>query len=109
MKKLWIGVLGVILMLGMLGSTPANATSITKVAAADTTLTVVFGAPAEFDPVPAAKAEVTRSAVAVVKTDPGDPQPGGNNNPAAVPEPSTLILLGLGMLALLGLKRQKKN
>jgi hypothetical protein len=108
MKKLWIVIVGVLLMVGVLGSMPANATSITTVKTTDTTLTVVFGTPTEFDAVPLVKTTTTARSAAALKTTTNEvTEP--VNPVTAVPEPSTLILLGLGALGLLGLSRRKKN
>lgn len=108
MKKLWMSVL-VVLMVGMFGSTMANATSIANVETRNPTLTVVFGAPAEFDVVSmTANEEMSNGPVMPKLTTHGNPPP-SQPNVAAVPEPSTLILVGLGVLGLLGLKRQRKN
>lgn len=143
MKKVWLGMVTVIITIGMVGSLSyagSLASSVPSTENAQTTLTVVFGPNPEFDPVAGASAdlEIERMAsdAALVGVDddagapevvggpmpstpeeivpvhaPSSPVVGGGSGPVAaagnVPEPSTLILLGLGVLGLLGMVRRK--
>ncbi len=69
----------------------------------DPELTIVFGAPEEFDG--------TQGTTPVVRTQqesmPQMQLPAPEDNLTVVPEPSTLMLLGIGVLGLIGLMRKK--
>lgn len=112
MKNVWRVFIGVLVLFMLVAGGLASADSLTvSTEKSSDTITFVFGDPPVFDPVPATTTTDSvgvrslSSRGATVK----NLGTGSGTDATPVPEPSTLMLLGLGVFGLVGLARRKKH
>ncbi|MBN2357457.1 PEP-CTERM sorting domain-containing protein [candidate division KSB1 bacterium] len=112
MTRLWITIIGLVMIVGIFGITSAHATSLsTDIENTPSTLTVMFRpAPEEFGSGALVNVETrAKSSMVGAATNSSGADKRSVSPAAAVPEPSTVILVGLGILGLFGLARRKKS